>query len=189
MLNGIIIRTKFFPLCLLLALSCNEEDPDTSFLVVHHYQQTCENQEKHLCYLIQEDDNGLEPAYDRWNMLADITGFEYELGYIYHIEVKKSPVTNPSPGMPAFQYSFVQIHSRTKVDATSTFEIVLKHANEESFVTKITDTNFKILNQITIDCKDLCSELSSGINASNGLSGVFVHSDKNTITLTKLNTH
>lgn len=73
-----------------IIFSCKkDENVEIIKMRINHYQQPVNNQELFygLSYIVQEGD---KIGTDDWTRLSSaITGFEYELGYVYDLEIKK----------------------------------------------------------------------------------------------------
>lgn len=93
-----------------------------------------------------------------WTPLYYIEGFKYEPGYIYDLLVIN---TSPSQRLPipeALTYKLKKVLSKTKVNANSTFDIYLK-VGRDQLVEGTAAIGFMLLNQVKIDCGNLCNEL------------------------------
>lgn len=167
--------------------SCeNEEKGDLVTMRVNHYQQPVNNHEAFigLAYLVQQ---GEAVGSDTWSRLADdISGFDYALGYMYTIEVRKLVLKNPVMDASAVEYTFVRLLSKEPVPAETAFDITLsiRFANGfEPLVTMAQDSTFSLLGGTVLDCGDLRSELTAGIDQQLGLIGTFVHGEGDTLLL------
>ncbi len=156
---------------------------------INHFQQPVMNQElfNGLSYIVQEGD-GI--GKDNWNGFSNIiAGFNYELGYVYDLEVQKKLIEDPMIDMPDAEYSLIRILSKTKVPQATTFDITLTIRSANGFasvVTKNEISKFSLLGETEIDCGDLCGTLEANIKNKNGLIGTFVHIDDKTIQLVTL---
>ena len=173
-------------------ISCEkDENMEIVKMRVNHYQQPVNNQELFcgLSFIVQEGD---EIGKDNWYGFSNIiSGFEYELGFVYDIEVQKKHIKNPMADMPNEEYSLVRILSKTKVPQETVFDITLtiSYSNGfESLVTKNDISKFSLLGETEIDCGDLCNVLEENIENHTGMIGTFAHVDDKTIRLLNLKT-
>lgn len=110
----------YFPfLFLSLAFSCSSTESavteDVFKMRVNSFTVECVGETEGTCLLIQVGDT---IGTDNWELFYyedDITGFEYEPGYIYDLLVKKIPVPDPPADASAFLYELVEIVSKQKV--------------------------------------------------------------------------
>lgn len=166
------------------------EDENSSFvedvtLRVNHYKQTAVGLDKTLVFLTQESE---EIGTENWRHLYDeIDGLNYELGFIYDINVRKTRVTNPSSDASSIRYELINLISKTPVEtANTTFELTIKSAvmfNPPDFVYGDTQSGFTLLNEIDINCSTTCNDLSLSLENEEEIKGLFSHIDSNTIKL------
>ena len=132
---------------------------------------------------------GEDIGNENWNSFPYIiNGFDYELGYIYDIEVSKKHLELTIDG-PNAEYSLFKIISMEEVSKNTTFDIILTikyHNGFESLVKRDEYNNFSLLDNINIECGELCDDLDQGIENQIGLIGTFNHLNKNTIKLKNL---
>ena len=173
-------------------ISCEkDENIEIVKMRVNHYQQPVNSQELFygLSFIVQEGD---EIGNDKWYGFSNIiSGFDYEVGFVYDIEVKKKHIEDPMIDMPNVEYSLIRILSKTKVPQETTFDITLtiSYSNGfESLVTKNEISKFSLLGETEIDCENLCGALEDNIENQNGLIGTFAHIDDKTIHLLNLKT-
>lgn len=181
---------KFIALILVAVLqlttSCSkDENPhEVVNLRVNHYKQTAIGFGPRLVLQTQESN---EIGMDTWSYFySDIEGFNYEPGFIYMLSVEKQKISNPLQDGSSIKYILKKVISKEKVSSEVTFEIKLKSiklSDPPSFVTGDLDSNYKILNEIEIDCNDLCENLSEKLQTEDEVSGIFKHADNNTISL------
>jgi hypothetical protein len=171
-------------------ISCEKnENIEIVKMRINHYQQPVNMQEFFfgLSYKVQESD---EIGTDKWYGFSNfISGFDYELGHVYDIEVQKKHVKDPMIDMPNIEYSLIRILSKTKIPQATTFDINLtvSYSNGfESLVKKNEMSIFSLLGETEIDCGDLCGILEENIENQNGLIGTFAHIDNKTIELLNL---
>ncbi|SFF31284.1 DUF4377 domain-containing protein [Sunxiuqinia elliptica] len=171
-------------------ISCEKED-NISFakMRINHYQQPVNMQELYtgLSFKVQE---GSQIGKEEWYGFSNrISGFEYELGYIYDIVVQKEKIENPMVDMPSVKYSLVKVNSKSKVPQETTFTITLaiNYFNGfESLVVENESSNYTLLGETEIDCGELCDALEENIKNENGMVGTFKHIDRKTIQLLEL---
>ncbi|HET6556384.1 MAG TPA: DUF4377 domain-containing protein [Prolixibacteraceae bacterium] len=171
-------------------ISCEKDDNvEIVKMRVNHYQQPANHLEAFygLSFNVQEGD---QIGKDKWyGFYNTISGFDYELGYVYKIEVQKKHIEEPVIDRPNVEYSLVRILSKTKVPQETTFDITLtiKFSNGfESLVTKNALNKFSLLGMTEIDCGNLCDSLEENIANQNELIGTFAHMDDKTIQLLNL---
>ncbi len=169
-----------------LTLNCSNAENDSELvdLRINHYQQTAVGLGQQLVIQIQE---GKNIGSDNWSYFySNIEGFDYESGFIYTLSVEKRKITNPLQDGSSNQYILRKVISKEKVDKEVTFEIKLKSiklSDPYSYVTGNLESNYKILNEIEIDCNVLCQNLSEKLQTEDEVSGIFKHTDNNTISL------
>lgn len=171
-------------------ISCEKDDDiEIVKMRVNHYQQPVNYQELFygLSFNVQEGD---QIGKDTWYGFSNtITGFDYEIGYVYDIEVQKKHIKNPMVDMSNVEYSLIRILSKTKVPQETTFDIILtiKYANGfESLVTKNAFNKLSLLGETEVDCGNMCDALEENMENKNGLIGTFKHVDDKTIQLLSL---
>ncbi len=173
----------------ILGISCSDENFETTNMRVNHFQQTAIGVDQRLVNLIQE---GNDIGFNDWSYFYDnIEGFDYELGYIYDLSVRKETVSNPPADGSSIKYILNRIISKERVANNITFEIRLKSvimSNPPSFVIGNNNSGFKILDTIEIDCNDHCDEMIQMLETENELLGVFNHTDSGSIKLIELKT-
>ena len=170
--------------------SCDKEDDfEVVKMRINHYQQPVNNQEFYqgLSYEVHEGDKIGE---DKWyGFLNKISGFEYELGYIYDIEVLVKEVKNPMVDGASAEYSLLKLISKSKVPEETNFEITLSISSSngfESLVSKNEFSKYTLMGKTEIECGDLCDALEENINNKIGMVGTFQHINSNTIQLLEL---
>lgn len=176
------MRYFFAAISLLLVVSCSDsitqDRPEKIDLYVNHYQQTAVGEGLHLTYLVQEGNNIGTGQWTRW--YGEISGFDYEPGYIYHLKVEKETIANPPADGSSIQYSLDKIVSKEKISNSIQFSINLKptgYSDQPSFVTGDKETGFKLLDTINIECDNLCEELSQKLQSEERVSATFSHAN------------
>ena len=154
-----------------MLFSCSNDDniqPQTIEMRINHFQNTGIAVGPVLTLLVQEGDN---IGTDNWTKFySNIEGFNYEPGTVYNLSVKAEPIDNPPIDGNSVKYTLIKIKSTQKVDNETLFDIDLK-INGENFVT--TDTGLALLNQINIDCNNLCDELDTILQNQDFVVGTF----------------
>ncbi len=157
-------------------------DPDDIELVemrVNHYKQTAIGVGPQLVYLVQEEE---KIGDEDWNYFYDeIEGFEYESGYIYDLKVRKIKIQNPPQDASDTKFLLHKVMSKEWVDEDETFEIKLKWAGN-NFVQN-SGSGYSILNEYSIECAELCEELSQDLEINEELTGTFTHLGDNRLKL------
>ena len=168
-------------------VSCNKDDDPSLTLNVNHFKQTAIGAENTLVFLVQEND---KIGAENWDYYyGDIEGFDYELGYIYSLNVTKKNTPNPPSDGTSFSYKLQSVISKTSTNKQNTFQITLKSvskASPPSFVMGNKQEGFTLLNEVNIDCNLLCDELSDALVKREEVNGLFSHKNSNTITLVKV---
>ncbi|MBN2731818.1 MAG: DUF4377 domain-containing protein [Balneolaceae bacterium] len=180
---------RFFAIAsaLLLLISCSDQQPKITNLRVNHYQQTGVGAGPQLVYLVQErEDIGTE----KWKFFyPPITGFEYELGYIYNLKVRKEKIENPPADGSSVNYMLEEVISKEKVANGISFSVRLKptgYNNKPDFITGDKTNEFTLLHAIDIQCNNLCQQLAKELQTAEALTGTFQHVNSSTIKLIQL---
>ncbi|CAL66025.1 DUF4377 domain-containing protein [Christiangramia forsetii] len=167
--------------------SCNLEGNENNEgevvrMRVNHFKQTAFGVAPQLVLLVQEAE---EIGGEEWNYFYDgIKDFEYEYGYVYDISVKKEPVENPPQDASSIKYILLDVISKEKIDNTETFEIKLKWGGN-SFVSSTGD-QYTLMDELLIDCNELCENLAQGLENEDELTGTFSHVSNGEIRLITL---
>lgn len=102
--------------------SCSEDDaprstegiPEGTNLRVNYFTTNCTGLFEQQCLLIQEKD---DLGTDNWDYFyAPIEDFDFEAGFIYNLEIKKTEIENPPADAPTYTYKLVRIISKTLVE-------------------------------------------------------------------------
>lgn len=150
---------------------------------INHYQNTGIAVGPVLTLLVQEGDN---IGTDNWEKFySNIEGFNYEPGSIYNISVKMKQIDNPPLDGNSVKYTLQKIISTEKVNLETPFDIDLK-TNGQNFITTNSSTGYELLNQIKIDCNDLCDQLGEIIENQDYVVGTFKRLQSNEIQLIEL---
>jgi hypothetical protein len=158
-------------------------------MLINHYQQPVNNEEyfKGLAYLVQEgNDIGDEAWYP---LLNTISGFDYELGYVYEIEVSKTEFEEPLIDSPGIEYTLERINSKTRAPENATFEIMIafNYSNGfESLVEKNDDSQYTLMGETVISAGAFYEALEEALENQYGIKGTFSHVDKQSIRLVDL---
>lgn len=174
----------------MIALSmvcCGDNDLGVTTMRINHHQQTAFGEARTLVYLIQEDaDIGTE----NWTYFySNITGFEYEPGFVHELKVLKTKVDNPPADGSSISYVLDEIISTQKVADDVIFDIILKHdrsGNSSSFVNGSLSEGFELLYEHEIDCGSLCNDFIDKLEENERLVGTFSHGDSGTLVLEEL---
>ncbi len=167
-----------------ILFSCSKDDdnlPQTIEMRINHFQNTGIAIEPVLTLLIQK---GNEIGTDNWTKFySNIEGFNYEPGTIYNLSIKTEAIDNPPADGPSLKYTLLEIKSTQEIDNEVLFDIDLK-INGDNFIT--TESGLKLLNQIDIDCNDLCEKLETALQNQDYVVGTFKRISSTQIQLTKL---
>ncbi|WP_257984653.1 DUF4377 domain-containing protein [Psychroflexus sp. MES1-P1E] len=179
------MKTKILLLMIIgILFSCSSDDEnetETIEMRINHFQSTGMTIIPVLTLLVQEEDN---IGTDIWTKFySNIEGFNYESGTIYNLSVKSEPIDNPPADVSSHKYTLIEIKSTQVIDNETLFDIDLK-INGENFVT--TDNGLKLLNQINIDCNNLCVELDTILQNQDFVIGTFKRISDNEIKLIEL---
>jgi len=148
---------------------------------INHYQNTGMAESPVLTLVVQEG-NAIGSIY--WSKFySNIEGFTYEPGKIYTLAVEVERINNPPADASALKYTLLEMKSVQEVSSQTLFDIDLK-INGQSFLS--TDSGYKLLNQIDIDCNSLCDELISIMQNQDSVVGTFKRLSKNEIQLIEL---
>lgn len=149
---------------------------------INHFRQTGIGEALHLVYLVQENE---DIGGEEWSFFYDeIEGFDYELGYVYDLKVRKVEIENPPMDGSSIKYILVNVRSKEKVAEDESFEIKLKWGGS-NFVTG-SNNNFYLLDEYAITCSGLCEELAEMLQNKDEVSGTFVHGDNQTLKLNSI---
>src|SRR5690606_8544985 len=164
---------------ILFSCSNESENQDQSIdMRVNHYQNTGIGEGLFLTLLVQENNN---IGSDNWTKFYNsIEGFNYEPGFIYDIKVKVEQVNNPPADGSSLKYTLQEIKSTEEINYETSFDIDLK-INGQSFIT--TTSGYELLNQIEIDCNNLCDELETKLQNQDFVIGTFNRLQSNEIKL------
>lgn len=173
-------------LVFLMLFSCSEQEQDISRIAVNHYRQTAVGLDRTLVYLIQENEKRGSSQWDYY--YENIEGFQYEPGFIYDLEVQKKQILNPPADGSSFKYLLNRIISKEKVTQDTTFDVMLKsveRSDPPEFVTG-DPSDYKLLDEIVIDCGNLCDNLKNLLETEDEVWGVFEHGEAGVIKLKEL---
>ncbi len=167
-----------------IILSCSvDEDnqPQTIDMRINHYQNTGIGEGLFLTLMVQNNDN---IGSDNWTKFYNsIEGFNYQPGFIYDIKVIVEQVDNPPADGSSLKYTLKEIKSTQEVNYETPFDIDLK-INGQSFIT--TTSGYELLDQIEIDCDNLCDELDTKLQNQDFVIGTFKRLQNNEIQLIEL---
>jgi hypothetical protein len=185
------MMNKFLLLCMAILFAGCSSDFEEANLRINHFQKVGIGLGPRLVLQVQEDEEiGTEQWYNFYNR---IIGFEYELGFIYNLKVKKTDIDNPPEDASSIRYELIEVISKEKVADSTSFEIELtkqydiNYSDPEIYVNSSGDGGFKLLNSISIDCGNLCSEFSEFLKQEPPLAAVFTHAGSEEYKLKKLN--
>jgi hypothetical protein len=131
--------------------------------------------------LVQEKNN---IGSDSWTKFYNsIEGFDYQPGFIYDIKLIVEQIDSPTDDSSSLKYTLEEIKSIKEVNYETPFDVDLK-INGESFIT-IT-SGYELLEQIEIDCNNLCNELDTKLRNQDFVIGTFKRLQINEIQLIEL---
>ena len=176
------ISYTFFALLIFL-LSCEKTEQPITFRV-NQFKQTAIGVGPLMTLSIQQ---GNQIGTENWTPLySQIVGFNYEPGYIYDLLVTETEILNPPADGSNKGYYLKQVLAKTKVNNDDQFSLTLK-VDETVFVKGDANNGYNILEQVEIDCGNLCSEFYTAMqsNAEN-ITGKFVLNENGSIKLVEL---
>ena len=166
-----------------ILFSCSNDDNESEIinLRVNHFRSTGFTLVPTLKLLVQE---GNDIGTDIWtNFSTNIEGFIYEPGNIYNLLVKKETIDNPPADGSSLKYTLIEIESAEEISLETPFKIDLK-INGESFITR--NSGYQLLNQIEIECDNLCNELDVTLQNQDTVIGTFNRISSNEIRLIEI---
>lgn len=176
------MRTLLITVITIITLSCDDGDVKTLRFRVNHFQQP----KYHTLGLLVQSNGNIEK--DNWTYFSyPIEGFEYEAGFIYELIVEEEKYLFYD--ILSSRYTLKKIVSKSKVPDDTQFEINLMTVFKGypyRMVTGDASSGFKILDTIEIDCNDLCNELNKMLEEDCSLSGLFTHTQTESIKLIEL---
>ena len=156
----------------------NAKSPKTIDMRINHYQDTGIGEGLYLTMLVQTGD---AIGTDKWTkMYGGIEGFDYKPGYIYDLSVEVENIDNPPPDGSSTKTALKKVRSMEEVNNDTSFDISLK-INGQNFVTNT--AGYSLLNQIDIDCNNLCNALNTKLMEQDMVIGTFQHVNENSIKL------
>ena len=178
-----------FIACLISVASCtSDDDVEIVTLKVNHYKQSGNALMPNQFLLVQEE--AAIDGDDWYFFYSGIEGFDYELGYVYTLKVEKEIIGNPMADGGSINYKLIEEIGKEKVASEISFEILLSRTYDDSFFepffTKTDHSTFKLLDGTQIDCANLCDELTEKLAVKEAITGVFQHSENNSLELTAL---
>ncbi len=178
-----------FIACLISVASCtSDDDVEIVTLKVNHFKQSGNSMIPYQFFLVQQD---VAIGGDDWYFFYNgIEGFDYELGYVYTLKVEKEIIGNLMADGGSVKYKLIEEIGKEKAPSDISFEILLSRTYDDSFFepffTKSDHSTFELLDGTTIDCANLCDELTEKLAAKEAITGVFHHSENNSLELTAL---
>jgi hypothetical protein len=180
------MRTTLIIFIALLTLSCTDEQVDIANMRINHFKPSAVALGPTLAFMSQE---GTEIGTDEWKFLySEIEGFEYEWGYVYDLKVRKEQIENPPQDGSSVRYVLEELISKRRVAEGASFNITLKSETKGIQDLLVMDGNneYQLGYELSIDCEDLCESLGESLENSQELTGVFTHTNSNTIALKEL---
>ena len=187
------INIFYFLIALILSACTLDEDEtrsqsETVNMRIDHFRGVGTGMFPKLVYRIQEGD---KIGSENWNNLySEINGFTYEKGFVYDLKIKKMNIQDPPQDASSIKYELQEMISKTAVAADTQFSIDLKwvfdDGNNLLFVNRNSETGYTILDQLTIDCSDLCDDLATKLAQPVKVSGVFQHESEDVLKLIRI---
>lgn len=171
----------------LMIISCKDDEIEIVNLRVNHHRQSAVGFTPTLVFLTQEDETIGSDAwqYHYW----DISGFNFEWGYVYDLEISKRHLDNPPADGSSIEYILEKIVSKNPVDENTSFELILKSKTigiVPSIVVGDAISGFQLMDQTAINCSSLCQELEQTLDAENEVTGLFKYNTSNELLLVEL---
>ncbi len=188
------MKYSFYTLLIfsLLFSSCSDDDnSEITTIRVNHFKDTTFVSffgTPATTIAIQRDDEiGGDTFYPS---SVTIEGFEYELEFIYDLEVRITEIENPPADGPSTKTTLLNILSKTAVPSETQFKVRLTlNRQDGEFINWVnTDgTNYAFANsEITLSCRDLCDELATKIENKEQITGLFIHGEGDQYTLQEI---
>lgn len=173
----------FYALILCLFINACEKVEQPIRLNINQFKQT--GYTSNGPSLVLSAQMGSSIGSDTWNPLYEqIVGFNYEPGYVYELLVTETEITYPQGSGKAYQLK--EIISKRKVNQSIPFTLDLKLPNV-NYIKGDVNNGFKILEEVTIDCDNLCNEMALALaDDSKKLSGKFILNADGSIKLMEL---
>ncbi|WP_242092148.1 DUF4377 domain-containing protein [Aestuariivivens sediminicola] len=173
------MKKLFLFIVSIVILSCsNDESAQEAILKVNHYKLTAIGLDKTLVLMVQENEN---IGTDNWSYIYDgIDGFVYEFGFEYQLKVIKKSLNNPPADGSSIVYELIDIISKTPTQDVTPFTLTLRSVsmiNPPNFVYGDILNGFTLLDEIDIDCNDLCENLSNALANEDEVKGLFTHGE------------
>ena len=171
-------------LAILLFSSCEKQDQKIK-LKVNYFKQTINTPNGPMMTLSVQTGNDIGTT--KWSSsVVKIIGFIYEPGYVYELLVSPQTIESPYVEVGKTAYVLTQILSKTKVASETSFVLDLK-TDDINYVNGDTNSGFSILNEVTIDCNNLCTDLSSAMQSNlKNVKGKFFIKEDGTLKLLAL---
>ncbi|MBW1295560.1 DUF4377 domain-containing protein [Aquimarina litoralis] len=184
-------RAPLILILLLLIISCNDDDDviEITSIRVNHYLDTGFITFFGNLGVINTIQEGNQIGQEEFlNSYSEIQGFEYELGFIHDLLVKKIQISDPPQDGSSIKLELLEVLSKQAAPLDTEFKIQLTlNTNEDTFLNWVIvdqENNFSLINSsISIECGSLCLELLTRINNQEQITGVFTHGENNTYIL------
>src|SRR5262245_64386111 len=142
----------------------------TRRLHVQHFAAECVGVAIQRCLLVRE------PRQTDFDFLYDgISGFTFEWGYTYELDVEESDVRNPPQDGSSISRALQRVVSRTRVPAGTSFDLVITGGSER--VVELSANRYRFLGDAEFRCPEnlACAELRQAISASKRIHFRFTH--------------
>lgn len=139
---------------------------------INHYKVPCVGAGAQLCYLARTDDES------QWEFLFEgISGFEYQWGKVYELEVEKSKRSDTKADQSPIVYTLVRIINSKDAPVDEPFALIIKDPDIIA-VRKDAEGHFGLLGQYPISCisASLCQDLEERLRMQPNITGLFQHS-------------
>ena len=179
-------KILFATLALLAFFTSCEKTEQPIKLRVNQFKQTAVAVGPIMTLSIQKE---TQIGTQNWIPLyGDIVGFEYQPGYIYDLLVTEVEILNPPADGSQKGYQLKQILTKTKVSSNDNFMLDLK-SNDTIFVKGSLSAGYNILEQVDIDCSNLCTDFNNLLQSNAvKIRGKFTLNSNGSIKLIELTT-
>jgi hypothetical protein len=140
---------------------CDLLGPTRRTFIVQHYAAECVGAFIQRCLLVKAPS---QPDFDF--LYQGIEGFDYQWGFVYHIEVEEHSVSNPPADGSSIRIELRKQISRTRADPGTEFDLVL--TGSAGSVVEVATGRYRLLGWpdfscgLGVSCPDLAARLLAG---------------------------
>ena len=175
--------------CLIIVTAaCSSDNTQLLDLRVNHFKATGIGLFPQTTLLVQADDL---LNTNEWNRsYSPIEDFDYEWGFLYDLIVEQEEIENPPADASSIRQILKEVVRKEPIGSDVNFEIDLRwplNKGADLFVMGDAQSGYFLINDIAIDCSDLCDDLEAALNTTDaGITGLFRHSSSQQIELVEL---